>query len=786
MNLISKRRAAALPFLFLSALLPLTAMAQTGSERVVKAKGYISTTAVKPGDKFKIAVVLEVASGYHINAHVPSLDYLVPTTVEFQAPPGITVREATYPEPEHKSFDFAPDTKLAVYEGSVVITAAAEVSPSAKPGAITIPARVKVQSCNNSLCLAPSDLVVEIPVQVVSKGTSVQAANAEVFSGSALRPPPAESNSAGAPQLQQFKGSGQKKDDLGDLIAASGLPLALLTVFVSGLLLNLTPCVYPIIPITIGFFVHQAGAEGKPRLRHTFLMAGMYTIGMAITYSVLGVVASVTGGLFGAALQNPIVPVGLAALMVGLSLSMFGVYEFRVPRFLNRFANKSTQSTSGAVGALVMGLTMGIVAAPCIGPFVLGLLVHVSTKADPVYGFFIFFVLALGLGLPYLILGTFTGAIKALPRSGEWMITVRKVLGLALIGMALYFLAPLIPSYKDYLYVAFFATSALYLIFWESVKSNKQAFAWILRAIGVAAAAVAVMIVWPKRAEAEMAWQPYSEHAVAAAQREGKAVMIDVFADWCIPCKELDERTFTDPAVKKEAERFVALKLNLTTSDANSEAGRARKRFDIIGVPTVILLDASGREDETTRLTGFEKPSDFVARLKRVSSAQPAPGSEVASKPPSDRAVVADAAPGAYEMAPSVSMKLLEGGKIDMESLRGKVVLLDFWATWCVPCLSEIPMFNELSKAHKVAGLELIGVSLDDEGAAKVKPFVKIHPMAYTKVVGDDKIAESFKVVPDSLPIAILVDKEGRIRFTHKGIVKKETLEEQITRLLAE
>src|SRR5262249_52521654 len=147
---------------------------------------------------------------------------------------------------------------------------------------------------------------------------------------------------------------------------------------------------------------------------------------MAVTYSILGVIASLTGGLFGAALQNPIVLVGLAAVMVALALSMFGVYEFRMPQFLNQMANKSAQSTGGLLGALMMGLTMGIVAAPCIGPFVLGLLVHVSAKGQALYGFFIFFVLALGLGLPYVLLGTFSGAIKSLPRSGEWMVAVRK------------------------------------------------------------------------------------------------------------------------------------------------------------------------------------------------------------------------------------------------------------------------------------------------------------------------------------------------------------------------
>jgi thiol:disulfide interchange protein DsbD len=210
-----------------------------------------------------------------------------------------------------------------------------------------------------------------------------------------------------------------------------------------------------------------------------------------------------------------------------------------MPESLNRFVNKSTQATSGAVGALVMGLTMGIVAAPCIGPVVLGFLVHVSAKGDPAYGFLIFFVLSIGLGLPYLVLGTFSGAIKALPRSGEWMVTVRKVLGVVLLGMAIYFLAPLIETYRNYILIAFFGLSAVYLIFWESGKAKPKQFAWVLRALGVGAAAIAIIIAIPKRVEAEIPWQPYSEQLLSTAQKEGKAVIIDVFADWCIPCREL-------------------------------------------------------------------------------------------------------------------------------------------------------------------------------------------------------------------------------------------------------
>jgi thiol:disulfide interchange protein DsbD len=763
-------------------LSPIAAFAQ-GSDRVVKAKGYASVDAVRPGDKFKVAVVLEVGEGYHINAHRPSLPDLIPTTVKFEPVAGIRFDQEKYPAPKHRKFEFAPDTELAVHEGAVFITAEAQADKTIQQGTPTIRALVTVQSCNDSLCLAPADLTVEIPIKVVLGTQAVKAVNADVFAKAAAQP---EGVTGPASDLAEYRGG--SKDSIADKLATSGIVSVLLGVFFAGLLLNTTPCVYPIIPITIGFFVNQsASREGKPKISRTFFMASMYVLGMALTYSLLGVIAAKSGGLFGALLQKWWVLAVLAGTMVALSLSMFGVYEFKLPESLNRMATSSTQSTSGMLGAFVMGLTMGIVAAPCIGPFVLGLLVHVSTKGSAAYGFMLFFVLALGLGLPYLVLGTFSGALKTLPRSGLWMVTVRKVFGLVLIGMALYFLMPLMGQATNYIFVSFFAASALYLLFWEAGRAKPKQFGWVLRGIGIAAAVVAVMLALPKKIEEQIAWQPYSEATLALAQKQGKGVIIDTFADWCIPCKELDQSTFTDSAVKKEAERFITLKLDLTSTDANSEAGRARQRFGIRGVPTVLFLDGAGKEVADLRLEGFEKPSFFLARMKKVDSSPGTGGQTLAKNTADAKAPVADAAAGASsELVPSMSLKLLSGGALSLESLRGKIVVVDFWATWCVPCLSEIPMFNELKKDYQSRGVEIVAISTDEEGATKVKPFVKAHPMNYTQVVGDRNTAPAFNVDDSTLPETILIDKQGRIRFRHKGVTKKEVFETEINQLLSE
>src|SRR5262249_15592814 len=430
-------------------------------------------------------------------------------------------------------------------------------------------------------------------------------------------------------------------------------------------------------------------------LRRTAVMASTYVIGMSITYSILGVVASLTKGLFGAAMQSPVVLIGLAILMVALALSMFGVYEFKLPEFLSRFATSSTQNTSGVLGALIMGLTMGIVAAPCIGPVVLGLLVHVGNKGNPLYGFLLFFILSLGLGTPYLFLGTFSGAISRLPKSGLWMVTVRKVFGLILVGMGVYFLLPLIGNRSAPVIVAFFAFSATYLIAWEARRTKPKQFAWVLRGIGGLAAMTAVFFVVPKGVEAEIPWQPYSEQAVSAAAKEGKGIIIDTYADWCIPCRELDQRTFTDANIRREANKFVMLKLNLTSKDANTEAGRAASHFDIRGVPTVLFIDRAGSEVPDLRLVSFEGPKLFLGRMIKLGSIAAPP--DAAKAPQPGEAVD-------HQQLPSDSVALVDGGKFDFDSHHGNVLLIDFWATWCVPCAKEIPTFNALNKDYKGKG----------------------------------------------------------------------------------
>ena len=206
-----------------------------------------------------------------------------------------------------------------------------------------------------------------------------------------------------------------------------------------GMALNLTPCVYPLIPITVSYFGGLSGGSRRRLVAHGLFYLG----GLAVTNTVLGVAAALTGGLMGAMLQNPVVLVVIAGILLVFATSLFGFWELRLPQSLTQAA---TKSYAGFFGTLFMGLTLGLVAAPCIGPFVLGLLTWVASQGSAWLGFAVFFTLSLGLGLPLFFLALFSGSLEKLPRSGEWMIWVRKLMGWVLVGLAVHFLRPLLPA----------------------------------------------------------------------------------------------------------------------------------------------------------------------------------------------------------------------------------------------------------------------------------------------------------------------------------------------------
>ncbi|MFA9453805.1 MAG: protein-disulfide reductase DsbD family protein [Candidatus Aminicenantaceae bacterium] len=577
-----------------------------------------SVERLQPGQPQDIALIITVKEPYHINSQAPLEDFLVPTGIAFQQAPGARYGISEFPKAETRALSFS-DLPLEVYEGTFTVFCTLTLDASFPGSEVAVSGSIQYQACDDNACLPPGELEFEQLLPVARAGEPAAAANQEVF---ADRPPP----SAAVEQTPVAAGGG-----MAQALNERSLLVSFLLIFLGGLALNLTPCVYPLIPITIGYFGGQAEGKRGGAVFHAVL----YVLGMAITYSMLGLIAALTGSLFGAALQNPFVLIGIALVMVGLALSMFDLYEFRLPSFLTRMAGGRKK---GFVGTLFMGLTVGFVAAPCIGPFVLGLLTYVGERGNVLLGFLMFFVLALGLGVPFLFLAIFSGSIDKLPRSGAWMVWVRSIFGFVLIAMAVYFLRPLFPDSLIYhLTLALILFLAGIFMAWlEPTKMPGKVFPVIRNLVGIVFFVLALVFsvsgvrayVDAAMAEAragaglsaasEIHWLPGTEERLDEAVAQGKPVFIDFMADWCIPCKELDKFTFSEPEVVEMSRGFMMLKVDLTSS-SDPERQRLKNRFRVKGVPTLVFLHGDGSEATELREVGFIEKDVFLEKLTKVS-----------------------------------------------------------------------------------------------------------------------------------------------------------------------
>ena len=512
------------------------------------------------------------------------------------------------------------------------------------------------------MCLAPSTIDVEIPFDVGGFSQSPLPATGESVSttgGSISRI--GRTTGGGSAASSTLKA----ENEIAKLFERRGALLAFLGIFVIGLALNLTPCVYPMLSITVSLF----GVQTDTYTLRVFLKALMYVLGMATMYSILGVTAALTGGLFGGVLQSPWVLATIAVLMFTLALSMFGVYELRMPYWLTSKLGRTT--TMGIIGVYLSGLVVGIFAAPCIGPPILALLAFVGAKGDPVFGFWTFFTLSFGLGFPYLVLGTFSGLLKKMPKSGIWMVWVKKVFGVVLMGVALFYLGlALLPTLTVYVVPLTLFIGGIYLGFLDRSGRQNRALQRIQWGVGVAAVLFA-FITFNALQKSGMDWEPYTPHKLEEARAVNKPVMLDFYADWCIPCLELDRLTFTHPEVIEATKDFVKLKVDLTHYDS-PEAETLRQQFDIAGVPTLIFLGPDGREVHEIRIVGYLPPDKFIERIqpvRRSSSMQPASS--------------VDIAPRVGDHAPDFTLPdLFTSQPISLHDFRGKKTIVFVWASW--------------------------------------------------------------------------------------------------------
>lgn len=594
---------------------------------LVKATAAPATIAV--GGRGEVVVTLSVLPGWHINANPPSLDYMIPTEVKIDAAHGVRAGRPAYPRPHKEKLSFE-DSELLVYDAESQVRVPLEAS-MARPGSYTLNGQVSYQACNDAVCLAPTRVSFTVPLTVVasapgapsSAATTPEATGAGNDSsagatlpgdGSSSAPPsgepapPAGTGFTSAPPAGAGSAPASTGNPIADLFARGSFA-SFVGLFLIGLALNLTPCVYPMLGVTVSIF----GARRAAPTHQVIGYAVLYVLGIALMYSTLGLIAAFTGGLFGAFLQNPFVLGGIGLLFIVLSLSMFGVYELQMPPALLEKLGGS--GATSAVGVFFSGLVVGIFAAPCVGPPIVALLAVVGAKGDPWFGFLSFFVLALGLGAPYLVLATSSNLLQRMPRSGDWMVWVKKVFGVILVGVGLFYvLLGFAPEYAAWVWPTVLIAGGLYLGFVDRSAAARPNFRRFKTLVGAAAIVVGLVAVvtTPKQG---LAFREFSPDELKVTLASGKPAMLDFSAAWCVPCHELDRATFTDLGVIRAARAFHPYKVDLTHYDS-PEAEAWRREYHVTGVPTVVFIDPTGREIPGTRVEGFMPPEPFLVRMR--------------------------------------------------------------------------------------------------------------------------------------------------------------------------
>ena len=406
--------------------------------------------------------------------------------------------------------------------------------------------------------------------------------------------------------------------------------------FGAGLLLSLTPCVFPMIPILSGIIV---GRGHKITHMHAFILSLAYVLGMAITYAVAGVAAGYSGNLISNALQTPWVLGSFAAIFVLLSLAMFGLYELQLPTALqSKLSDTSNKLHGGHLsGVFGMGALSAIIMGPCVAAPLAGALLYISQTHDAVLGGVALFVLALGMGVPLLIIGTSAGAI--LPKTGAWMEAVKRSFGVIMLAMAIWIVSPVISvSVQMLLWGALLIFTAIYLHALDPLPHNAHGINKFAKGVGILALLLGVAYLigtlsgardilrplgnighTPIEAPVGLSFERIKSNAeldARIAQAKGKTVMLDFYADWCVSCKELERFAFSDASVQAKLKNTLLLQADVTANNADDKA--LLQRFQLFGPPATLFFAANGTELTDFRVTGYQDAPQFMQSLKNT------------------------------------------------------------------------------------------------------------------------------------------------------------------------
>ncbi|MDD2743056.1 MAG: protein-disulfide reductase DsbD, partial [Rhodocyclaceae bacterium] len=444
-------------------------------------------------------------------------------------------------------------------------------------------------------------------------------------------PDPASAPPSGASPVD-----GDESGKIAGLLKDAGFWAILAFFFVAGLGLSLTPCVFPMIPILSGIIAGQGHKVSRGR---GFALSLMYVLGMAVTYAAAGIAAGMTGTLLSVALQSPWVLSAFALVFVVLSFSMFGFYELQLPSSLQSKLSEESGHLQGGrgIGVFVMGALSALIVGPCVAAPLAGALLYIGQTGDAVLGGVALFVMALGMGVPLLIVGLSAGTL--LPRAGAWMEAVKKFFGVLLLATAVWLISPVIPAIVQMLaWAALLIIPAIYLHALDPLPANAKGWQRFWKGIGIFMLVTGVALLIGALAGGRDPLQPLAGlrgQAVAAEPKKlpfepvvsladleakvlaaGQPVMLDFYADWCVSCKEMERFTFSDAAVQAKLAGFKLLKADVTANNADDKALLAR--FGLFGPPGILFFDKSGKEIKTIRVVGFVEAKVFLQTLSQV------------------------------------------------------------------------------------------------------------------------------------------------------------------------
>jgi thiol:disulfide interchange protein DsbD len=473
--------------------------------------------------------------------------------------------------------------------------------------------KIRYQGCAaKGLCFPPKKKIVElskISSQEIAAPTSVLAAIND--------------------SAQADKEATSEQYQLADMLKGDNIWLTLLAFFVGGLLLSFTPCVFPMYPILTGIIVGQGD---KLSTAKAFRLSFFYVQGMAITYTLLGIVVALAGAQFQAMFQHPAVLIALSLLFIFLALSMFGTFNLALPSsWQNKLNNISNSQKGGSYfGVVVMGAISGLVASPCTTAPLTGALLYISQSGDIWLGASALYALSLGMGLPLLVLGSSGG--KLLPKAGTWMTVIKNIFGLLLLAVPIFLMERFLPEMvTQILWAILVLASAGY--FYTVNQQTKNNFWFGFRSI-----VIFVMIFFganqvyqlinptTKTATTQATTQQHFvkvktiaelEQAVEKANAQGKTVMVDLYADWCVACKEFEEYTFNEPQVQQALNNTVLIQVDMSDFDSPNNAEFAKK-YQVLGLPSILFFDNDSKELTQQRVTGFMGAEQFTQHLNNI------------------------------------------------------------------------------------------------------------------------------------------------------------------------